>query len=188
MIYNLSLLSGWMDGSKFLALSSSGIINPSARMLLLSDGSLTRLLNAFLLSPVTLNRLRQEEVTLDKEMAEYIGAEAGQKVIDRDVWLMSGNDKIVYANSILPTSLMRDEIYNGITRGDTPIGTLLTDQSILTIRDRLQIARVKAPEVSRELGLPDGTELWARRYRLNTEGGFKGVIQEVFSPRLFTYE
>lgn len=186
MLYNISYLSNWMDGSEFLGLNSSKMINPSARMLLLSDGSLTRLLNAFLLSPVTLNRLRQEEVGLDKEMADYIEAEVGQKVIDRDVWLMSGSEKIVYANSILPTSLMRDDIYNGITRGETPLGTLLTDQSILTTRDRLKIARVKAPEVSRELGLPDGTELWARRYRLNTEGGFKGVILEVFSPKLFT--
>lgn len=185
MLYNISLLSGWMDGSEFLALNSSKIINPSARMLLLSDGSLTRLLNAFLMSPVTLNRLRQEEVALNKEMADYIGAEPGQKVIDRDVWLMSGTERLVYANSILPTSLMRDDIYNGITKGDTPIGTLLNDQSILTIRDRLQIARVHAPEMSSELGLPVITELWARRYRLNTEGGFKGVILEIFSPRLF---
>lgn len=185
MLYNISLLSGWMDAGEFLALNSTRSIKPSARMLLLSDGSLTRLLNAFLLSPVTLNRLRQEEVALGREMAEYIEADAGQKVIDRDVWLMNNNDKIVYANSVLPTSLMRDDIYNGITRGDTPIGILLSDQSILTMRDRLQIARIKASEVSRELGVPEDSELLARRHRLSIEGGFKGAILEVFSPRLF---
>jgi chorismate-pyruvate lyase len=185
MLYNISLSSGWMNGSEFLSYCSSNPINPFIRVLLLSDGSLTRLLNALLLSPVTLQRLRQEEVSLEKEMADYIDAVVGQKVIDRDVWLMNGDERVVYANSILPTSLMRDDIYNEITRGDTPIGTLLSEQSILTRRDRLQIVRVMSKEISKELGLPDDTELWARRYRLNTEGGFRGAILEVFSPRLF---
>ncbi|MEK7850447.1 MAG: chorismate lyase [Deltaproteobacteria bacterium] len=185
MPYHISLSSGWMDGDQFLSLCSSRSINTPTRMILLADGLLTRLLNALLLSPITLQRLRQEEATLNDEMAEYIETEGGQKVIDRDVWLMNGNERLVYANSILPISLMRDDIYNEITNGDTPIGTLLNDQSVLTRRDRLQIATVKAPGISVELGLPEGTELWARRYRLNTEGGFKGAILEVFSPRLF---
>lgn len=185
MSYNISLSSGWMEGDQFLSLCSSASINTPTRMILLSDGLLTRLLNALLLSPITLQRLRQEEVTLNNEMAEYIETEGGQRVIDRDVWLMNGDERLVYANSILPVSLMRDEIYNGIIKGDIPIGALLTDQSILTRRDRLQIARVKAPDISIELGLPEDNEFWARRYRLNTEGGFKGAILEVFSPRLF---
>ena len=185
MLYNIAPSNGWIDDKQFLSFCSSNPLNAPTRMLLLSDGSLTRLLNALLLSPITLNRLRQEEVSLDNDMAEYIEAEAGQRVIDRDVWLMNGGEKLVYANSVLPTSLMRDDIYNEITKGDTPIGTLLSDQSILTRRDRLYVARVTSREVSQELGLPEDTELWARRYRLNTEGGFKGVIMEVFSPRLF---
>lgn len=185
MSYNISLSSGWMEGDQFLSLCSSISINTPTRMILLSDGLLTRLLNALLLSPITLQRLRQEEVALNNEMAEYIGTEGGQRVIDRDVWLMSGDERLVYANSILPVSLMRDEIYNGIIRGDIPIGALLTDQSILTRRDRLQIARVNASDISIELGIPEDTEFWARRYRLNTEGGFKGAILEVFSPKLF---
>lgn len=185
MSYKILLSGGWVDGGQFLSLCSSSSINTPTRMILLSDGMLTRLLNAMLLSPVTLKRLRQEEVSLDNEMAEYIGTEAGQKVIERDVWLMNGNDRLVYASSSLPTSLMSDEIYDGITRGDTPIGTLLIDQSILTRRDKLQIARVKAPEISRELLLPGDMDFWARRYRLNMEGGFRGAILEVFSPKLF---
>lgn len=185
MSYSISLSSGWMDGDQFLSLCSSRSTNIPTRMVLLSDGLLTRLLNALLLSPITLQRLRQEEVALNDEMAEYIETEGGQRAIDRDVWLMNGNERLVYANSILPISLMRDDIYNGIIRGDVPIGALLIDQSVLTRRDRLQIARVKAPAISTELGLPEDTEFWARRYRLNTEGGFKGAILEVFSPRLF---
>lgn len=174
-----------MNGSEFISLCSSNPVETPMRMLLLSDGSLTMLLNACLISPVSLQRLRQDEVGLDKEMAAYIEAEAGQKVIDRDVWLINGTKKVVYANSILPTSLMRDDIYNEIARGETPIGTLLSEQSILTRRDRLQIAKVKSKEICKELGLPEDTLLWARRYRLHTEGGFKGVILEVFSPKIF---
>ena len=185
MLYNITISGKWMDGSEFLSTCSSDPAAAPTRMLLLSDGSLTVLLNASLLSPVSLQRLRQEEVSLDKEMAEYIEAGAGQRVIDRDVWLMSGNKRLVYANSILPTSLMRDDIYKEITRGDTPIGTLLSEQSILTRRDRLQIVRVRSKKISIELGLPEDAVLWARRYRLHTEGGFKGAILEVFSPMIF---
>lgn len=185
MLYNISISGDWMDGSRFLSLCPSDAVNAPARMLLLSDGSLTRLLNALFLAPITLQRLRQEEVVLDDGMAEYIGAEAGQKVIDRDVWLMDGTKRLIYANSILPTSLMRDDIYNEITKGYTPIGTLLREQSVLTMRDRLQIAKIKAQGLCRDLEFPEDTELWARRYRLNTEGGFRGAIIEVFSPRLF---
>lgn len=185
MPYNMSLSSSWMDGSQFLSFCSATPINMTTRILLLSDGSLIRFLNALFLSPITLQRLRQEEVSLDNEMAGYIEAAAGQEVIDRDVWLMNGSERLVYANSILPTSLMRDDIYNGIIKGDTPIGALLSEQSILTCRDKLRIAQVIVPEVSRELGLPEDMALWARRYRLNTEGGFKGAILEIFSPGLF---
>ncbi|MBM2838557.1 MAG: beta-ribofuranosylaminobenzene 5'-phosphate synthase family [Deltaproteobacteria bacterium] len=185
MLYNIIISGKWMDGSEFLSVCSSDFLDAPTRMLLLSDGSLTLLLNASLLSSVRLQRLRQEEVSLDRDMAEYIEAEAGQTVIDRDVWLMNGEKRVVYANSILPTSLMKDEIYNEIAKGDTPIGTLLSEQSILTRRDRLQIGRIMSLEICRELGLPDATVLWARRYRLHTEGGFKGAITEVFSPKIF---
>lgn len=185
MLYDITISGKWMDGSEFLSTCSSDPVDAPTRMLLLSDGSLTLLLNASLRSPVSLQRLRQEEVGLDMEMAEYIEAEAGQRVIDRDVWLMSGNKRLVYANSILPTSLMRDDIYNEITRGDTPIGTLLSEQSVLTRRDRLQIGRVRSKEITAELGLPEDAVLRARRYRLHTEGGFKGAILEVFSPIMF---
>ena len=185
MLYNITISGKWMEGSEFLSVCSSDFLDAPTRMLLLSDGSLTLLLNASLLSSVRLQRLRQEEVSLDRDMAEYIEAEAGQTVIDRDVWLMNGEKRVVYANSILPTSLMSDEIYREIAKGDTPIGTLLSEQSILTRRDRLQIGRITSLEICRELGLPDTTVLWARRYRLHTEGGFKGAIIEVFSPKIF---
>lgn len=154
-------------------------------MLLLSDGSLTVLLNASLLSFVRLQRLRQEDIILGRDMADYIEIDAGQKAIDRDVWLMNGDKRLVYANSTLPTSLMGDEIYNKLSKGDTPIGILINEQNILTRRDRLQIARINSPEISRELGLSEDTALLARRYRLHTEGGFKGAILEVFSPNIF---
>src|SRR4030067_342202 len=170
MLYNITISGKWMDGSEFLSVCSSDLDAPT-RVLLLSDGSLTLLLNASLLSSVRLQRLRQEEVSLDRDMAEYIEAEPGQTVIDRDVWLMNGEKRVVYANSILPTSLMRDEIYNEIAKGDTPIGTLLSEQSILTRRDRLQIGRVMSLGVCMRVGLPDATVLWARPYRLHKGGG-----------------
>lgn len=185
MLYNITISGKWMDGREFLSTCSQDNLDAPTRMLLFSDGSLTVLLNASLLSSVRLQRLRQEEVSLGQDMADYIEAEAGQRVIDRDVWLMNGDKRLVYANSILPTSLMRDDIYNEIARGETPIGTLLSEQSILTRRDRLQIGRIRSQEICRELGLPDDTVLWARRYRLHTEGGFKGAILEVFSPKIF---
>ncbi|MBI4746791.1 MAG: chorismate lyase [Deltaproteobacteria bacterium] len=185
MLYNITISGKWMDGSEFLSVCSSEFLDAPTRMLLLSDGSLTLLLNASLLSSVGLQRLRQEEVNLDRDMAEYIEAEAGQTATDRDVWLMNGAKRVVYANSILPTSLMRDDIYNEIARGNTPIGTLLSEQSILTRRDRLQIGRIMSVAICRELGLPDATLLWARRYRLHAEVGFKGALIEVFSPKIF---
>lgn len=185
MLYNITILGNWVDGSEFMSTHQSDFLDGPTRMLLMSDGSLTVLLNASLLSLVRLQRLRQEEITLGPDMAAYIQTEEGQRAIDRDVWLMNGDKRLVYANSILPISLMRGEIYNELSKGDTPIGILINEQNILTRRDGLQICRVKSPDICRELGLPGDTVLLSRRYRLHTEGGFKGAIIEVFSPHIF---
>jgi len=185
MRYPLSFQLNWMGFEEFLSYCRGNPVDPLLRLILASDGSMTHMLSALILHPIDLEAPRHEETQAGAEIAGYLGIEADQKVITRDVWLRHGGQKLLYAHSIIPVTQSGKDFWEEIIQKNRPIGYFFGEQGLLTLRDRLSIGMVRCEEMAKDLDLQSDQTFWARRYRLTVKEKLTAIILEVFSPALF---
>lgn len=196
----------WLTKEEFWDACRRNPIDPLLRLLLTSDGTLIRHLESLFLNSVEVAIQDQREILIDEEHASRMGIPAGEKGIQRKVWLALGApsaaspagewskartpaaraDRKVFAISTFPLSGLKPDFHQEVLLGQKPIGRILEAQHLLTRRDRLEIARLSLPPVAEELGLQPRELFWARRYRLVVSDQVSGVIFEAFSPSLFS--
>ncbi|TAJ98822.1 MAG: DUF98 domain-containing protein [Candidatus Manganitrophaceae bacterium] len=197
----------WLTTEAFWEECRRHPIDPIVRLLLTSDGTLIRQLQAILLTPIEVAVQDQREILIDEEHASWIGLPAGEKGIQRKVWLTvrapsattpapgpfndgptpaASGEKKVFAVSTFPLSGLKPDLHQEISLGQKPIGRILEERHLPTRRDRLEITRLLLPQIAEALGRPPGELFWARRYRLNISDQVSGVIFEAFSPSLFS--
>lgn len=182
----------WLTKEAFWDHCRRNPIDPILRLLLTSDGTLIRHLQSLFLTSVKVAIQDQREILIDEEHASWIGIPAGEKGIQRKVWLTVGapsaarGEKNVFAVSTFPLSGLKPDFYQEILLGRKPIGQIIEAQHLLTRRDRLEIAHLALPQVAEALGLQSGELFWARRYRLVISDQVSGVLFEAFSPSRFS--
>jgi len=167
-------------------------ISPTLRLLLSSDGTMVRALNALFLETATLEIVEQRDIVLDEKTAVILKVAPGEKAIERTVWLkarQSGEkrQRVLHAISKFPISQMKPELYQEMRLGQKPIGQIIEERLYSTLRDHLEIAHRTFPEVSKGLQLPEETLFWARRYRLTFSEQVSAIICEVLSPQLSSF-
>jgi chorismate-pyruvate lyase len=182
----------WLTKEAFWDLCRRKPVDPILRLLLTSDGTLIRHLQSLFQAPVQVAIQDQREILIDEEHASWIGIPAGEKGIQREVWLTVGapsaakNERKVFAVSTFPLSGLKPDLHREILMGQKPIGQMIEAQHLLTRRDRLEITRLALPQVAEPLGLQPGELFWARRYRLTISDQASGIIFEAFPPSLFS--
>ncbi|MBI3805736.1 MAG: DUF98 domain-containing protein [Nitrospirae bacterium] len=197
----------WMNREEFRTHCRSHSVDPLLRLLLTSDGTLIQHLESLLLGPIGITVEAQREVSIDTEPAASMGVPAGEKGIERTVWLTSRapskasasgaeigesvspgkGERKIFAVSLFPLSKLKPDLSQEILLGLKPIGRILEMQRLPTRRDQLEISQLALPEVAEGFGLPRNELLWARRYRLNISDQVLGVLSEVFSPSLSSF-
>jgi len=182
----------WLTKEAFWEECRRNPIDPILRLLLASDGTLIRHLQSLFQAPVQVAVQDQREILIDEEQASWIGIPAGEKGIQRKVWLALGapsaakNERKIFAVSTFPLSGLKPDLYREILLSRKPIGQIIEAQHLLTRRDQLEITRLPLPQIAEALGRPAGELFWARRYRLTISDQVSGVIFEAFSPSLFS--
>ncbi|MBI5892429.1 MAG: chorismate lyase [Deltaproteobacteria bacterium] len=196
MEYNLAPLPNYRQWFKFeeaIDLFSRLSMAMPERLLLSSDGSLTRLLESVYLSPIEVEVKNQKTEQIDAAAADYLGVSSNQDAVIRDIWLTKGRQRLVYANSVFPTSGLDKGFLEKLIRGYEPLGHLLRSHNFLTLRDNWEIGIIQCPDAALDLSIPIDTPLWARRYRLlanplTTGNGITAAIMEIFSPDVLHYK
>ena len=150
-----------------------------------SDGTITRTLQALHLSPIVVEVREQSKVHLDPEIAMYLEISDPQKVISRKVWLKKDRQRLLYASTILTFSKHDQKILKEILLKEKPLGLLLEEHKLPSLKDKLTIGRLVHPRIAGGLGLAPATELWARHYRLTIQDSIRASVLEVFSPVAF---
>jgi len=178
------LQNAWFDLKEFADHHLTNPLSPVARMLLTSDGSMTQMLESLLLSKVSMSIERQELIASvgDLNIVESDGREA----LAREAWLTDGKDPLIYAHSVL---LSNNETYSlrSIQEVSQPLGRMLRDNKVKTLRDECRIGIVNSPQIAERLSIDSDSDLWARYYRLTTDSGLYGVIFELFNPALIDF-
>jgi len=159
------------------------------RLLLSSDGTVIRYLNALFLSPTSLEVLEQHEIGMDKQSTDLLEVPEGEQALERKVWLCNARSRspkgrLLYAVSVFPIAKIEVGFYREMRLGKKPLGQIIEEHTLSTRRDKLEVACLPFPGVAQGLGLSEDHLFWARRYRLIISGQLSASIREVFSPRL----
>ena len=125
------------------------------------EGSLTRALRAACLGAFHLRIHARGERALPTEGATLLGRPVGEPVRQREVWLLCGEEAVVFARSWIPAGVLDDP-------GDNPLGDRLFEAGEAR-RASLEVAPVTEGDHT----------LWARRSLHRTAGGTL-VVGEIF--------
>ena len=189
MDYSMAHGWKWIADKEAAALLEKLALKPHHKLLLLSDGSLTRFLEVLNQAPVDVEIKKHEIRKIKKDESVYLEVDASQEAIIRDVWLTQNKKKLVYAHSVFPLAGLDKNLLDNISTSIEPLGKSLTDRGLLTFKDKLEISAVYCSDVNSALNLAPNTILWAKHYRLlaqasSLEKGITASITEIFSPEL----
>jgi chorismate-pyruvate lyase len=185
MSYKVDSPAQWFNAEDFLKYCSNNKIPQLERLLLVSDGLLTRLLKALFLSEVSFQVSNQEIVPIDKEMADYLETTPNQNAISREVWM--GNkkqNKLVYAYSSILTEQINPDLYKEIVYKNNPLGSLISEHKLPVLRNKFFIGQIKSEQIASNFGIDTNQQFWARIYRITAKKELTIAIFEVFSPEI----
>jgi len=157
-----------------LALDALGLV---PRILLLTDGTLTHILEAYAAEPIHLVKLGHSLVT-GRSVA---GGGGGERVLRRTILLRGTKTDatFVHADSVVMLDRLPHEVARGLLETDTPIGKLLFSCRAETCREMVDMGEARDPEVASHFG-PGHHELLFRTYQLVYGGRPVATITEKF--------
>ncbi len=164
----LSTWKGWKGRDAFLSVHGKEL-SEKGRLLLFSDGSLVKSLEALLM----------KDITIDVEEQHRKG-----EWLKRGVWLQGDGKRLVFAFSIIPMDSLSPRMLERILKGSRPLGLIVEESMPFHRKEDLRFGIVHWPEKAMAFGFHGNCRLWARRYRIATDKGHIASILEIFSPAL----
>lgn len=135
------------------------------RVLLTTDGTVTKSLESFFWEPVVVENLGQDYVALENA-APIIDLQAGARVLHRKVQLKGSKSQRVYttAVSLIRAELLDVRMREDLEAGNVGIGELLRECGLETYREIVEFGYGGENENKVEINFP-ATSIW-RRYRI----------------------
>lgn len=148
---------------------------PFLRALLVTDGTVTKILEAYFWEPITVETLSQASVIAEKPIP-WLGIEPGSSVLTRDARLIGTDTATAYADafSIIRTELIPEDFRRRLIAREIGIGVLIRDSGLESYRELLELGTEQTPSA------PDGQRRISRTYRIIIEGNPVILITESF--------
>lgn len=160
----------------------AGMLSPWWRLLLLSDGSLTRHLQFITGQEIQVRVIDMSPVGWVQADAPAELSQIAGPWVRRQVWLATASgERLVYATSWWPASLVDQYLQNR----DWPIWTSLRELRLELYRDIRRLYYGNSGPLAREFGC--GEPLWGRHYLFWHQGRPLTLIYEVLSGHLQRY-
>jgi chorismate-pyruvate lyase len=124
-------------------------IPPLLRTLLVTDGTVTKLLEAYCWEPIKVETLFQGEVVVDHDVPE-LDTPAGSAVLKRQVVLhgLRSNRIYIYAESFIRADRLWKGVREDLLSGRLGIGELLHDRRLETYREILRVGREEVGDLA----------------------------------------
>jgi len=170
-------------GVSGLRLDELGVV---PRILLATDGTLTRILEAYAAEPVHLVKLAHALET-DPSVRRGLDLDEHEPALRRIILLRGTqtDTTFVYAESVVMLGRLPASVAAGLLETDTPIGKLLFGCRAETFREILAIGREQDADVARHFGLGAREPLVSRTYQIVFEGRPIARITEKFPAASF---
>ncbi len=155
------------------------------RALLVADGTVTRFIEAYKLSPVQVVLLSQARRTLQNEHI-WLGLPTGGNIIAREVVLQSPSTEFqtpkihAYAVSQIVYERLPEIVVEGVDAGIDGLGVLLQHSRLETRRDLLWWGIERATGLPSSIAYFEGQPFLCRTYRIVANGKPLMLITEKF--------
>lgn len=159
---------------------------PFLRTLLVTDGTVTKSLEAYFWEPVAVENLKQGEITLQYDL-EWLGLKRGEAALQRQVRLKGADSGNVYAyaQSMLKLDLLPQPLRDDLLAGKIGIGELLRECGLETYREILDIGSIRDESLDAVFGAQQCGDLVYRCYRIVIAHQPTILITEKFPRRLY---
>ncbi len=156
-------------------------IPPFLRTLMVTDGTVTKSLEAWFWEPISITPLNNSLKTLTKSV-DGLEVEAEDKILQREVYLKGNHTQQVFAAARSTVSLkhLPERIGNQLEEGKIGIGELLREQGVETYRDIFDVNSIKSTPMNDDLLNPLQGEIISRSYRIRVNGHPAIIVTEFF--------
>jgi len=155
------------------------------RALLVTDGTVTKILEAYFWEPVEVQTLQQEFVTAERPVP-WIEVDAEDEVLIRRARLIGVDSGRVYASafSVIRTQLIPKTFRQRLIDREIGIGVLIRDSGLESYREVLEVG-VEPAEGSAKDMATESSDLIFRTYRIIIDGRPVILITESFPHDLY---
>ncbi|MGR9088516.1 MAG: chorismate--pyruvate lyase family protein [Gammaproteobacteria bacterium] len=161
-------------------------IPPFLRTLLVTDGTVTKSLEAYFWEPVIVENLGQTTVQLTGGM-DWLGMRRGDEALSREVRLLGdASGKVyAYARSWLRLDFLPPNLKGDLLAGKIGIGEILRERGLESYREILDMGRELDESLAPVFNAQPCGELLYRTYRVIMQGEATILITEKFPRRLY---
>jgi chorismate-pyruvate lyase len=158
---------------------------PFLRALLVTDGTVTKILEAYFWEPVEVVTLQQELVSAEHPI-DWIRVIPGEQVLLRRARLSGADSARIYATafSVIRPKLIPETFRQRLVDREIGIGVLIRDSGLESYREVLDVGMEPMAETSDATALGQ-SDLVFRTYRIIIEGEPVILITESFPLDLF---
>lgn len=155
------------------------------RVLLITDGTVTNILEAFFWQSIQVENLGQRQIFL-REPVALLDAESGDGVLEREVRLIGvhSNTPYVFARSLIRLEVLPEALRESLLQGKIGIGELLRNSNLETYRELIEIGERQDPVAEQSLGKVD-LPLIYRLYRISLDHQPAMLIAEYFPQEVY---
>ena len=155
-------------------------LSPVQKALLVTDGTLTQLLEVFAGERIRVRKLDQRRAPGGPAL---LAVDASELVLCRRILLCGEHRAYLHAESWLVPARTPVEMQDALQNTDKPIGQLWKAARLETFREIVDFQREVNPTVSGLLG--SGARILTRRYLVHTGGSPMALVVERFPADLF---
>ncbi len=161
-------------------------LSPLQRILLTSDGTLTEILEAYLLEKIQLVKLSEELVNITKPILA-LDLDIGSQVIERKV-LLKGKislNNFIYAESIIVPERLDKSLRSRLIESQEPIGRLWLEHKLETFKEIIDSRTEQAEVLSKYFNIEKEDRILSRTYRVFSNKQPIMMITEKFPESYF---
>lgn len=147
-------------------------INPAKlstfqRIILTTNGTLTEILEAYLLEKIGIVKLSEGLVSVTQDIPS-LEVNRGSEVIERKILLQGkiSRKNFIYAESILVTDRLEEKFKNELLHSSSPLGRLWLEYKLETFKEIVDTAEESAEKLATYFSIQPEDKILSRTYRV----------------------
>ncbi len=164
----------------------SSKLSPFQKILLVADGTLTNILEAFINEPIGVTKISEKIVSTTADILP-LEIKVGTEVLERQILLQGKTSRRswLYADSIIALERIEEKFREKLTKSHIPIGKLWIEHKTETFKEIITYALEPAGDLSDYFEIKRADKLLSRTYRVFSKRQPIMVITEKFPENSF---